>query len=373
MTVIWSESFDLFGNLNDYAAKYSEHTTSPGGFNTSSWFNVATGRFGSGSAANFGGATGSGSATSYSYVGGSLGSDYPTLFFGFAINPRAVDTGGYPFFWANDRSGNLEIEIRLTGAGNLTPYVTSNSTVLCTSTTALTMLNWTYIELAVNISPTAGWCELWMNNVLTASYYGVGSSRGSATGNVVGGLSSGIRTFHIGEYPKGSSAGTHDYYFDDLYVCNNVGSINTDLLGDVRVASLLPSGAGALNDWSRGGTDSGANYSQVDEGAYNADTDYVRSNTIGATDTYVYPDLPAAAASVKAVVAQFVGRRDDAGARSVQAVVRQSGTNSLSPGVANMSASYTSAQLVMDVNPATGLAWNVSEVNGDEFGLRISA
>jgi hypothetical protein len=164
-----------------------------------------------------------------------------------------------------------------------------------------------------------------------------------------------------------------EFWWDDLYVCSNAGTLNNTNLGDVRISTLLPTGAGNYAQWARGGTDSGSNWGQVDEATYNSDTDYVQSNTIGQIDTYVYADLPASAQVVKGVVAQYVAKRDDAGARTTQAVVRAASTDAFSPGSTSAASGYQPAQLVMERNPVTGLPWTVSDVNGAEFGYRVTA
>lgn len=375
MTLLFCDGFDaVLGNTTDFAYKWSDRQNVNSGHGSNT-FGVTTGRFG-GQAflASVGGTDGFGGQYS-AYIGGSLNTDWTTLFFGFALNVQNNNYNSVPLFWAMDSIGGTEIDFRITSG--LVPYITRAGTSILTAPRAITLATWTYVEIAVNVSATAGWCELYLDGLAAGTYYGTGSNRATAAGNTMGGSSAGIRQFRIGGSLNGGNLPAATYWFDDVYVCNNAGPNNNDHMGDIHVATLLPTGAsadgtGAHTQFTLGGTTPAAtNWQSVNEATPNADVSYVSDNVVGHTDTYDYPSLPTVAASIKAVVGQYITRRDDAGMRQIQAVVRQSGADSYSPGTYNTTASYLAAGLVMEVNPGTGLAWTPSDVNNAEFGYRI--
>jgi len=370
MSLLTCDGFENWATQSDMAARWTNRNlASSGNLAAVAQCTFPAGRFGTGQCMRlYSQASSTGGASSNVYQDIPLIADQTTLFIGFAMNLQIPGLAGVVHVWLLDLNSANNIDIRYTSGPTF--YVTRNGTTLCTANRTSLTLTWVYIELAVNISATAGWCELYLDGQMVASYYGTGTSRGTATGNTVANLPS-VRSVRLGwSYGGGNQ---NEAWFDDLYICNAAGTINNDRLGDVRVATLLPSGTGALAQFTRGGTDSGNNWDQVNEANINADTDYVFSNTVGNTDTYAYTDLPAGAVSVKGAVAQFAARRDDAGSRTLRGIVRQGGTNYNTPATANMTASYASAQLPMDVNPATGLAWTVSDVNADEFGVQVVA
>lgn len=154
--------------------------------------------------------------------------------------------------------------------------------------------------------------------------------------------------------------------YDDLYVCDATGSspYNT-FLGDVRVAPLIPSGAGN----STGMTPStGANYTTQDERAYSA-TDYVTGSS-GQKDTYALGDLPSGVATILAVKAVVIAKKTDAGALSARTVVRSGSTDYVGSSV---SLGTTDALLSTDylTDPNTSSAWTTSNVNALQAGAEV--
>jgi len=381
MTLIFTDGFETYANINDMAARYTNRVASAAGNGSTPVASLTfpAGRFGLGTALRLqsSASSTSGGWSTQMTVDAPLPTDYQTLFVGFAFQLGSVGTSNAAQVWLVDANNTVNIDVRYTSSPTL--YLTRAGTTLCTAPKAFNTGAWTYVEIAANISSTAGWCELWQDGLKVASYYGTGSTRATANGNTQNGLAS-VRTIRVGNTASGGTgtSGSFDTYFDDFYVCSSAGARNNDVLGDLRIATLLPTGASTdgagHTQFTRGGSSPAAtNWQSVDEATYNQDVDYVADNTIGHVDTYAYADLPAAANVVLGVVAQPVARKDDAGMRQIQAVVRQGGTDAYSAGVQNLTANYIAGQLVMETNPVTGLPWTVSDVNADEFGVRISA
>src|SRR3990172_6946830 len=56
-----------------------------------------------------------------------------------------------------------------------------------------------------------------------------------------------------------------EWYFDDIAINSSTGSFQNSYPGAGRIVALRPNAAGDSADFARGGTDSGANWSQTDE------------------------------------------------------------------------------------------------------------
>ena len=107
----------------------------------------------------------------------------------------------------------------------------------------------------------------------------------------------------------GSAPTSGTVFMDDNCVNDDTGSIENSWPGDCNVIHLRPDAAGDNAQWTRRGTDSGANWSQVDEVTPNDDTDKVQEDTSGNIDDYNLDATPAALASDDVINAVQVGVR----------------------------------------------------------------
>jgi hypothetical protein len=105
----------------------------------------------------------------------------------------------------------------------------------------------------------------------------------------------------------GSAADTtFDIIYDNVLCWDNSGSYMNDWGGGWEVTILRPSGASSAA-WSRGGADSGANWSQTEELTPNGATDYVESNTANQVDKYALDNTPSYLESTDIIGGVFVG------------------------------------------------------------------
>lgn len=107
-------------------------------------------------------------------------------------------------------------------------------------------------------------------------------------------------------------------------------------IGPGQVETLYPNGAGDLAQLTRGGTDSGANWSQCDEATQNGNTDYVVTTVNGSTFKNQLR----------------IGGVDYDGATTHTAT-----------------SSYKCYTEIWNTNPATGLAWTDSDIDGLQAGI----
>ncbi len=226
-----------------------------------------------------------------------------------------------------------------------------NGTIIASQTYALTA-GWHYIELYVNIHDTTGSVTAKVDGVTVATFSG-------DTKN--GGTSTNADCILIG-HPAASIA------IDDLYIANSSGAApyNT-FLGDVRVHTMSPNGAGASTQLT---PSSGANYTTVDELPYSS-TDYVAGNSPTLKDTYAMSDLPAGTATIYGLQTNVIAKKTDAGTIAVKPVIRSGGTD-----YAGTSTVLTAGDAIIsdlrNQDPATSAAWTAAGLNGIEAGVEIA-
>lgn len=279
---------------------------------------------------------------------------------GMAITRPNVLLGGLTLFSISEGTSNppnlieqVRVELN-TALGTL--RVMRGVTVLGNGTTVIPSASFVYIELKVLISATVGTVALRIN----------GKTELNLTNqNTLGGGNTNIDSLTL--YSDGQGNINPETSFDDLYICDTLGAQNFDFLGDVRIQALLPTGIGATSAWTPVGAVNG--WQCVAEVPNDGDTTYISSATPGQRDTFVTADLTSVAGIVKGVQVNLVARKDDAGSRTVQGLMRQGVTNYDIGAVATIAATYAMYSSPQELNPATGVAFTVAEINADEFGV----
>ncbi len=284
-----------------------------------------------------------------------------------AFTPSASIIVGFACYYTTNSSGAPAIMMAVFGDSGATAHIqvatgdvagtievsrgySWSRTVLFTASVPIN--TWNYYELRVKVSDTVGYADLKVNGATVGTFSGDTKNGGTSTNidNIV---------------MAGSANNTSIVLvWDDLYVIDETGSspYNT-YLGDVRVHSLVPSGAGSSTQLS---PSTGANYTTVDELPYSA-TDYVYG-TAGQTDLYTASDLPGGTGVIYGVQTNAVVKKTDAGNISARSAVKTGGTTYYGTSTAV----GTSDQVVSRVdqtNPATATAWTSGDVNGMEIGI----
>lgn len=161
--------------------------------------------------------------------------------------------------------------------------------------------------------------------------------------------------------------------YDDWYVCDDTGSYNNTYLGDIRVLDLPPTADATYSAFTPStGVD---HYALIDEQGGPNDTDYVYSNVVGNKDTYTYTDLPANAVSIKGILYGARGMKNEAGARTVRFMQRQSSTDyERTSSDFYLGDTVGNFYYIDEINPATSAAWTVTDINTNaEFGFKIQS
>lgn len=234
--------------------------------------------------------------------------------------------------------------------------VSRNGTTIATGTRVMPVGQWFHVEMKVFMHSSTGTVEVRINGITDINATGLNTM---ATGNnTVNRISWGI---------TGQAGG--NFNIDDIVVWDTSGSINTDFLGDCRIQTLFPTGAGTTTNFT---PSTGSNWQNVDDNPYNDDTDYNSTATTSNKDTFATGDLSSTSGAVKAVQSIIRFRKDDAGSHAIRRVIRSSSTDYEGADV-SVSNSYVWNREIIEADPATSAAWLISAVNAAEIGYKLQS
>lgn len=273
---------------------------------------------------------------------------------GFALQPTAA-LGEADFMSVGNGSGaQLTLSRELDGTINL--YRGSSSFLAASAVDVVRMDEWCYIEWQMTIANSpSGSSSVRVNGVEVLSIAGVDTQQQSTA------------TLTYIEMDIGSSI---EFYYDDLYVLDGAGAApQNTFLGDVHVEYLRPTAAGSAQAWTV--TGAASHWQAVDDGAApDGDTTYVATALGGATDLNEYSATGLPTGTIYGVQANLYARKTDAGFRLVAPVVRSGGTNAVGPNAAPSFASYQYHHSIWPINPVTGVAWTIAEIDAAQFGVQ---
>lgn len=344
MATVWIEGWETSHNAQQAARKYATFS--------GSWQNTApAGRV-------FGLA---GNIASTVAVTPTFASDNTfVLGFGFRYNANINSTANQGLYieTGTDEQFHLEIDDHTT-LGVRFHLIRGATTVATTSYFDYAV--WHYFELKVTVrTSTNGAYEFRHNGVLDIS----GTSVDMADNGT-----DGWDTFAF-RFTQNHGTNTR---FDDLYINNGVGATNTDFLGPSIVEGLLPNAEGTTIQWTTGsGTDNSA---QVDDFP---STDEVTTGGINHSDTntdldlYAYEDLAQITGTIHAVQLGTQLAMNAAGTRVVKTKYRDPDTTVVDGASHTVdSTGYDEFTEVFDLNPNSAAAWDVTDIDGGEFGVEV--
>jgi hypothetical protein len=169
----------------------------------------------------------------------------------------------------------------------------------------------------------------------------------------------------------GMSSSLYTYY-DDLYICDNNGSVNNTFLGDCRIETLYPNGNGNSSDFMGSDSNQTDNYLLVDEATHNSDTDYVYDSVVDQVDLYTFGNLTGTIGTIHGIVVEPVLRKTDAGTRTARTIIRQNSTNYESSEIFP-STTYVPYPTIWETDPDTSSAWTETGVNSAEYGITVES
>ena len=273
------------------------------------------------------------------------------IFIGFAFKCSAAGTGRFI-----DIKGDSGATTHLSLAFPTTTtidLVRGTSTVIASATLSQPLTWGTYLEVSASIADAGGTCVVRANGTTLINF--TGDTKNAGTG-------SWVDTVTIIK----ATGFTPGLWIDDLYFCDSIGSApNNTFLGDIRIYTLTPDGAGTTTQMT---PSSGANYTTVDELPYSA-TDYVRGSS-GQSDLYTTSNLPAGVGTIFGVQANAIVKKTDAGALSGRTVIKSGSTTTNGTSI-NLGTSDVTITNVQGLNPDTSMAWTAGDVNSLEIGSGV--
>jgi hypothetical protein len=167
---------------------------------------------------------------------------------------------------------------------------------------------------------------------------------------------------------------------DDVTLVNGDGTAPNDYQGDRKVSVLRPIAPGTFTDLSRGGTDTGANWSQVDEDG-RGEAEYVFSATADAKDTYDFTALGGTGSDPISFIQAFCwAAKSDAANSKFGRIICRSGTppnniaesvsEQLGFGAAWFGQIYNSDE-GSGISEGGGVGWTRAKVDAAEFGEKV--
>ncbi len=260
-------------------------------------------------------------------------------------------------------AGTTQVWFRLNADGTISAL--RSTTILGTTTFALSVGTTYYLEFKVTVHSTAGIVVVRVDGDTKLSLPVSGSLNTENTTNaswnelVLGG----------GAFSTSADA----FYYDDLYCLDGSGATTAskNFLGDVRIDAVYPNAVGNTSNWARStGADQ---WATIDEATSNGDTDYNSSATVNDKDTLNFPNAPAGGADIFAVQVNMLSRKTDAGSAGLKAVTRISGVDY--PGTEVFpSSSYSDRRQIWDLKPdGSAAVWTSSDFNAAEFGYEKSS
>lgn len=259
------------------------------------------------------------------------------------------------------RSGTLECCLVINTSGMLELRRTNGTgTLMATSSghAALTSNVWRHVQAKVVLHDTAGSVVVKLDGVTVINFSGQ-----------TAGVAGDVTAFALGAPSAGN------LYIDDLWICDAVdasasqAAANNDFLGDMKVVSLFPTGAGDTTQFT---PSTGSNWAAVDEVPPNT-TDYVASATSGQRDLYGLADLPVGTVSPLGIRVSLYAAKSDAGASALKTVVKESGGTVTTGSSQPLSTSWAAYHGPMrPTRPSDGAAWTVADINALQVGVEVA-
>jgi hypothetical protein len=260
-----------------------------------------------------------------------------------------------------DSGGTVHLTLAWSSADQLLRLYrgTAAGTLLATSAVTLAPDAWGYLEMKATIADSGGTCVVRLDGAEIISF--TGDTRNAGTAEVA--------TIRFSSHFQSNDR--YDLRLDDVHLCDGTGSRNNDLLGDVRVTTLRPDADTEAADLAPLG--GGAHYLEVDDApAADGDASYLESGTVGHVERLGLENLTTTPAAILALQLATVARKDDAGSRSLRAILK-SGAVTANGATRVLATGYTLYDDRYETGPATGGDWSKAAIDALEPGLELTA
>lgn len=296
-----------------------------------------------------------------------------TVIVGFAFKMSASNSTGFSLpicaLWGDARTTE-HLQLGVVNSTNKLEVRRGNwtGTVLGTSATETIPINtWCHIQMKATLHDSTGSVEVKLNGTTVINVTGVDTKNAGT-----------LTTFSSLMIGSNANFGTNTFSWDDSWICDTVdgttltpsqGAAFDTFLGDQRVRTLHPSGAGSSTQFT---PLSGSNYDNTNDVPPNYST-YNASGTTGHRDTYAMDDASIASGdSVLAVVVNNWLQRDNTGAINGKGALKSGSTVGYGPTVA-LGTTKALQQDVFAKDPNTSAAWVNAAIDSVEAGAEVAA
>ncbi len=246
------------------------------------------------------------------------------------------------------------VSIRQAGTGGAELSVTPSTGTAYGTTAGLGLVanTWYYLELKVKCHATAGEYDLHVDGTSVLSGTGLNTKIGS-------------HLYHDRFRLQGFY---NNPIFDDLYFLDSTGATCNNFLGQMRIETLSPDGAGDSTEFT---PDSGSNYARVNGVIADDDTSYVETNQSNYKDLYTYASLAGISNGIVGVVVNTMCKQSDAASFDLKTLCSTGATESADAGQPVQSFTYLNKRRILELDPDTESGWTVEGVNGAQFGFQL--
>lgn len=290
------------------------------------------------------------------------------LYIGFSFyrNNPGDDCG---FLWLDDTVGNSQLQFRVMSDGVVKVYISTSggaglnwNTLAGTSTLTIPLTTWVEIEVHLIASTTTGGtCEIKVNGT---SFFNLTSQRTAQTNANYGKINIGLQNYTV-------ITSTPYVAFDNFRVndtTSGTGTANNSWTGAEIITLMKPDSAGDSAQFTRGGADSGANWSQMDDVPPNGRTDYVYDSVVGHLDLYNTNAPTIATVSAVDVIAQLF---NSDGAGGTVSVPIKTGAGQTDGPTYGLGADPAYVTRIYDGDPGDSAAWTQAKLNALQVGLKV--
>lgn len=272
-----------------------------------------------------------------------------TLIVGFAFKNTLLLATNY-FLRIHD---GVSTGIRLyLAAGNVLRIDRGTTTLATSDVTDINDGNWHYIEVKVKCHDSTGTVEVRVAGVSVISATGLDTKDGTQA------------YYNFVEFAGDSF--NRIYTVCDLYVCDGAGATNNDFLGNKKVTTIQPDGAG---DSTQLTPSAGNNFNCVNEAICNDDTDYVESATADQMDLYSYAAV--SLSNVNGLQINTDCRETDATTFGIHTICKSGATTDEATSVTIGSTNFVTRSKVHEVDPNTSAAWVDTDISAAQFGVKV--
>lgn len=275
-----------------------------------------------------------------------LASDVSTIYTGFALWLEATTqtNSSYAFISIWDKDG-IDLHARIDFNTSNQIYVRNAAgTTVATSTAAIPVTTWGYIEVKVNAAASGSCVVKW-------------------NGETIINVSS---DFQDGSTTAGRVIITPPYniesYTDDWYIADD------QFYGDCKVITIHPDSDGNYTDFT---PLSGNNYENVDEVKADGDTTYNLGSAVGDKDTFGVT-VGALGGPVLGLQVTNRARKDSGAVAAIKSLVRSNSTDYNGTSEKYLSEEYEYIMDLWTTDPDDSNPWTQTKIEAAEFGVEVT-